>query len=89
MKTRNYSFISFYLTLLSILFIFWGNSLFREDNITFGTTAPYILSLLVAIAGLVCSIVGFYRRDKFRYLGLANIIYAGLCLSYFLYLFFS
>ncbi len=89
MKISSYSFISFCLTLISILFIFWGNSVFREDNVTWLTMGPYILSLLAAIAGFIYSIIGFYVREKFRYLGLVNFIYAGLCLTYLLFLLYN
>ena len=86
MQIKNHNVSSFYLTIISIILIFIGNSVFKEDNVTLPIMIPYLISLASAITALIFSFIGFYRKEKYRYLGAVNYIYVASCLSYFFYL---
>ena len=77
----------FYLTICSIIFLFIGNWLFKEDNITFLSMSPYIVSFISALIALIYSIIGIRQKNvSSKYLSAAIYIYVAICLSYFFYL---
>ena len=86
MKIKSFSISSLYLTIASIILVFIGNYFFKEDNITFMSMGPYLISFVSAVTALFFSIKGFYEKEKYKYLGLFTFIYAASCLSFFIYI---
>ena len=83
---KNYNALSFYLTICSIIFLFLGNFLFKEDDISFLSISPYLLSFLLALVALVYSIIGLRQKNvSAKYLSAAIYVYAVVCLTYFFY----